>query len=78
MNGMTVGVIDTLDKYINNTWSGTVGSTRYNYQGYVKGKPIKLIGLNDESHYASTLAQEMVSGVYWWGTSRAPNFMEVI
>ena len=78
MNGMTVGVIDTLDKYINNTWSGTVGSTRYNYQGYVKGKPIKLIGLNDESHYASTLAQEMVSGVYWWGTSRAPNFTEVI
>lgn len=77
MNGMTVGVVDTLDKYINNTWSGTVGSTRYNYQGYVKGKPIRLIGLNDESHYASTLAQEMVSGVYWWGTSRAPNFTEV-
>lgn len=78
MNGMTVGVIDTLDKYIDNTWSGTVGSTRYNYQGYVKGKPIRLLGLNDESHYASTLSQEMVSGVYWWGTSRAPNFMEVI
>ena len=78
MNGMTVGVVDTLDKYINNTWSGTVGSTRYNYQGYVKGKPIRLLGLNDESHYASTLAQEMVSGVYWWGTSRAPNFIEVI
>lgn len=78
MNGMTIGVVDTLDKYINNTWSGTVGSTRYNYQGYVKGKPIRLIGLNDESHYASTLAQEMVSGVYWWGTNRAPNFIEVI
>ena len=78
MNGMTVGVVDTLDKYINNMWSGEVGSTRYNYQGYVKGKPIRLDRLNDESHYASTLAQEMVSGVYWWGTSRAPNFMEVI
>ena len=78
MNGMTIGVIDTLDKYIDNTWSGEVGSTRYNYQGYVKGKPIRLIGLNDESHYASTLSQEMVSGVYWWGTSRAPNFTEVI
>lgn len=78
MNGMTVGMIDTLDKYINNTWSGTVGSTRYNYQGYVKGKPIRLIGLNDESHYASTLSQEMNSGVYWWGTGRAPNFIEVI
>ena len=78
MNGMTVGVVDTLDKYIDNTWSGTVGSTRYNYQGYVKGKPIRLIGLNDESHYASTLSQEMNSGVYWWGTSRAPNFTEVI
>lgn len=65
MNGMTIGVVDTLDKYINNMWSGTVGSTRYNYQGYVKGKPIRLTGLNDESHYASTLSQEMVSGVYW-------------
>lgn len=78
MNGMTVGVVDTLDKYINNTWSCEVGSTRYNYQGYVKGKPIRLTELNDESHYASTLSQEMVSGVYWWGTSRAPNFTEVI
>lgn len=78
MNGMTIGVVDTLDKYINNTWSCEVGSTRYNYQGYVKGKPIRLTELNDESHYASTLSQEMVSGVYWWGTSRAPNFTEVI
>lgn len=77
MNGMTIGVVDTLDKYINNTWSCTVGSTTYNYQHYVKGKPIKLEDLNDESHYAATLSQEMVSGVYWHGTDNVLPFMEV-
>lgn len=77
MNGMTIGVVDTLEKYINNSWSCTVGSTTYNYQHYVKGKPIKLEDLNDESHYASTLSQEMVSGVYWYGTDDVLPFMEV-
>lgn len=59
-NGMTVGVIGTIEDYKNNTWSyGNITS-----RGYIKGKIINLEDLEGETHLANTIANEINKGVY--------------
>lgn len=67
-NGMNVGVVDTLGNWINNSWSttlndGTVVSSRH----FIRAKMITFPGLNDESHYARVLANELDMGKFWLG-----------
>lgn len=65
LNGMSVGVVDKLGTWIGNNWTATVGTTTYSTQNYIKAKLVRIKGLNDESHYARALANELNQGVYW-------------
>ena len=65
LNGMSVGVVDTLGTWIGNNWTATVGTTTYNTQNYIKAKLVRVEGINDESHYMRALANELNQGVYW-------------
>lgn len=65
LNGMNVGIVDTLGTWIGNNWTATVGTTTYNTQNYIKAKLVRVEGINDESHYMRALANELNQGVYW-------------
>lgn len=59
-NSMSVGKIGKIADYIQNTWSyGDITS-----KGYIKGKVIRLEGINEDTHYLNELANEINKGVY--------------
>ena len=60
-NGMTVGVIDQVQNYINNSWS-------YKYiedKGYIKGRVIRIDGIQDDFHLYTAISDEMFKGGYF-------------
>ena len=60
-NGMTVGVIDQVQNYINNNWS-------YKFiedKGYIKGRIIRLSGIADDFHLYNAISDEMFKGGYF-------------
>ena len=60
-NSMSVGKIGKIKDYIQNTWSyGDITS-----KGYIKGKVIRLEGINEDTHYINELANEINKGVYY-------------
>lgn len=62
-NSMSVGKIGKIKDYIQNTWSyGDITS-----KGYIKGKVIRLEGINEDTHYLNELANEINKGVYFNG-----------
>lgn len=60
-NGMTVGVIDQVQNYINNSWS-------YKFiedKGYIKGRVIRIDGVQDDFHLYTAISDEMFKGGYF-------------
>lgn len=60
-NGMTVGVIDQIQNYINNSWS-------YKFiedQGYIKGRIIRIDGIQDDFHLLNAISDEIYKGGYF-------------
>lgn len=60
-NGMTVGVIDQVQNYINNSWS-------YKFiedKGYIKGRVIRIDGIQDDFHLLTAISDEMFKGGYF-------------
>lgn len=60
-NGMTVGVIDQVQNYINNSWS-------YKFiedKGYIKGRVIRIDGIQDDFHLYTAISDEMFKGGYF-------------
>lgn len=60
-NGMTVMTIGTINDYINNSWS--YGG--YSSKNYIKGKLIRISGINDEYHLLKNISDEINKGVYF-------------
>lgn len=57
-NGMTVRAIGTIQNYLNPEPSAIT---------YIKGQMIRLVGLDGDNHLASTIANEIKSGIYLGG-----------
>lgn len=51
-NGMSLGIIDVIENYL------------YEEETYIKGKIIRIEGMDDEYHMASELAEELNKGVF--------------
>lgn len=62
-NGMTTMVIGKFEDYLGNDWEYTINDKTIRSQGYIKAKPIELIGLIDDYHVASTIAKELDMGI---------------
>lgn len=58
--GMTVGSIDTIGGYIYNEWS----YNNIHDRGFVRAKLIK-IDIEDDTHMANTISEELQKGVYF-------------
>lgn len=59
-NGMSVGIIDKIQNYINNSWT-------YNNitdKGYIKAKLIRFEDSNEDFHNVNAIAEELDKGVY--------------
>lgn len=59
-NGMTVGVIDKIINYKDNTWSYKDITDK----GYIKARLIRLEGIKDDTHLLNSLADEVYKGFY--------------
>lgn len=60
-NGMTVMRIDTIQNFLGNTWS-YLGNTS---KGYIKGKLIRVEGIEDDYHVINAIAGELDKGAYF-------------
>lgn len=63
-NGMSVGVIGTINQFIENKWSYTINNKTIESKGYIKGQLIRLEGTEDDYHLVNSLAGELNKGVY--------------
>ena len=59
-NGMTVGVIDKIINYADNTWSYKDITDK----GYVKARLIRVEGIDDDTNLLNSLADEVFKGFY--------------
>ena len=59
-NGMTVGVIDKIINYKDNTWSYKDITDK----GYIKARLIRIEGIDDDTHLLNNLADEVFKGFY--------------
>lgn len=59
-NSMTVGVIDKIINYKDNTWSYKDITDK----GYIKARLIRLEGIEDDTHLLNSLADEVYKGFY--------------
>lgn len=59
-NGMSVGVIGTINQFVENKWSYKGIESK----GYIKGKLIRLETVEDDYHLINALASELDKGVY--------------
>ena len=59
-NGMTVGVIDRIINYADNTWSYKDITDK----GYVKARLIRVEGIDDDTNLLNSLADEVFKGFY--------------
>lgn len=59
-NGMTVMVIGKISDYMNNFWSYNDITSK----GYIKGKLIRLDGINEDFHLINAISGELDKGVY--------------
>lgn len=59
-NGMTVGVIDKIINYANNTWSYKDITDK----GYIKARLIRVEGIDDDTNLLNSLADEVFKGFY--------------
>ena len=65
-NSMTVGRIDSITNYINNSWEYAVSTEEViNDQGYIKAKVIRIDGINDDFHLLNAISDELNKGVYF-------------
>lgn len=60
-NGMTVMRIDVIQDFLGNTWS-YLGNTS---KGYIKGKLIRVEGIEDDYHVINAIAGELDKGAYF-------------
>ena len=59
-NSMNLGIIGKLEDYISNVWSfGDIED-----KGFIKAKPIRLEGIEDDTHVVNAIADELYKGVY--------------
>lgn len=63
-NGMSVGVIGTINDYIENSWSYTINNKTIESKGYIKGQIIRIENLDDEYHLLNSIAKEINMGVF--------------
>lgn len=63
-NGMSVGVIGTINDYIANSWSYAINNKTIESKGYIKGQIIRIENLNDEYHLLNSIAKEINMGVF--------------
>ena len=59
-NGMSVGVIGTINQFVENKWSYKGIESK----GYIKGKLIRLETVEDDYHIINAIASELYNGVY--------------
>lgn len=59
-NGMTVGIIDKIINYANNTWSYKDITDK----GYIKARLIRVEGIDDDTNLLNSLADEVFKGFY--------------
>lgn len=59
-NGMSVGVIGTINQFVANTWS----YKNIESKGYIKGKLIRLETVEDDYHIINAISGELDKGVY--------------
>lgn len=60
-NGMSVGVIDKIINYIDNTWS----YEGIEDKGYIKGRLIRLDNIYDDFHLINAISDEIYKGAYF-------------
>lgn len=64
-NGMSVGVIGTIQEYLNYSWSYFDINEGYLYdKGFIKGQIIRIDDLGEDYHIANSIAGEISKGVY--------------
>ena len=65
-NSMTVGRIDSIINFINNSWKYDVSTEEViTDQGYIKAKLIRIDGINDDFHLLNAISDELNKGVYF-------------
>ena len=63
---MTVGRIDSIINFINNSWEYAVSTEEViTDQGYIKAKIIRIDGINDDFHLLNAISDELNKGVYF-------------
>ena len=63
-NSMTVETTGKIIDYLDNSWSCNINGEEITDKGYIKGKLIRLEGLNDDTHVLNAIADELYKGVY--------------
>lgn len=63
-NGMSVGVIGTINDYIANMWDYEYDGNIIEDRGYVKGQLIDVSALDCDYHMANAIAEELNKGIY--------------
>ena len=65
-NSMTVGRIDSIINFINNSWEYAVSTEEViTDQGYIKAKIIRIDGIADDFHLLNAISDELNKGVYF-------------
>jgi hypothetical protein len=62
---MSVGVIGKLNDYIGNTWSYTINNKTIESKGYIKGKVIRVLDIEEKTSIINAIADEIYKGVYF-------------
>lgn len=60
-NSMSIGMIDSIQNYIGNSWSWEDITSK----GYIKGSIIRMEDLSDEFHLLKNISDEIYKGVYF-------------
>ena len=64
-NSMSVGTIGKISDYIGNTWSYTINGKTIESKGYIKGKIIRVLDIDEKTGIINAIGDEIYKGVYF-------------
>lgn len=64
-NSMSVGTIGKISDYIGNTWSYTINGKTIESKGYIKGRIIRVLDIDEKTGIIDAIGQEIYKGVYF-------------
>lgn len=64
-NSMSVGTIGKISDYIGNTWSYTINNKTIESKGYIKGKIIRVLDIDEKTGIINAIGEEIYKGVYF-------------